>query len=199
MRIWCRPRGSNWINLPFSYRYDDYLGNYQVSLKHFGVYFYTLARMLAEILFSAFDNSNINYLSRIHDVSWILMKTIVRHSALTNSTAVLIISLMTCSETALPIKIWSISLYFPDCLFGEDRRRKQSGAKLLSPTIIFRVMRFNIWVRRGILQSQEILQKHDYKFHPYFALITITFLQVLFINYVFSGIENMKNGNTELH
>ena len=58
------------------------------------------------------------------------MKTIVRHSTLTNGTAVLIISLMTCSETAVPIRIGSILWYFPDCLFGEDRRQKQSGARL---------------------------------------------------------------------
>ena len=56
--------------------------------------------------------------------SWILMKTVVLHSALINGTAGLTISLMTCSETALPIRIGSISL------FGEDRRRKQSGARL---------------------------------------------------------------------
>ena len=47
---------------------------------------------------------------------------ISRHSTLTNGTGGLIISLMACSETAVPIRIGSISLYFPDCLFGEDRR-----------------------------------------------------------------------------
>ena len=50
-------------------------------------------------------------------------KKIVRHSALTNGTAGLLISLITCQETAVPIRIWSISLYFPDCMFGEDRSR----------------------------------------------------------------------------
>ena len=48
-------------------------------------------------------------------------KIIVRHSALTNGTAGLLISLITCSETAVPIRIGSISLYLPDCMFGEDR------------------------------------------------------------------------------
>ena len=48
-------------------------------------------------------------------------KIIVRHSTLTNGTAGLLISLITCSETAVPIRIGSISLYFPDCMFGEDR------------------------------------------------------------------------------
>ena len=41
---------------------------------------------------------------------------IVRHSTLTNGTADLLISLITCSETAVPIRIGSISLYFPDCI-----------------------------------------------------------------------------------
>ena len=50
-------------------------------------------------------------------------KIIVRHSALTNGTAGLLISLITCLETAVPIRIWSISLYFPDCMFGKDRSR----------------------------------------------------------------------------
>ena len=70
MQIWWRYKVpiSHLTNLLFTYRNDEYLGNYQVSLKHFGVYFYTSARMLAEIYFSAFDNSNINYLSHIHDV-----------------------------------------------------------------------------------------------------------------------------------
>ena len=58
-------------------------------------------------------------------------KIIVRHSALTNGTAGLLISLITCSETALPIRLGSISLYFPDCMFGEDRNRLQSGARLV--------------------------------------------------------------------
>ena len=58
------------------------------------------------------------------------MKIIGCHSALTNGTAGLLISLMTVSETAVPIRIGSISLYFPDCLFGEDRRRQQSSARL---------------------------------------------------------------------
>ena len=48
-------------------------------------------------------------------------KIIVRHSALTNGIVGLLISLITCSETAVPIRIGSISLYFPDCMFGEDR------------------------------------------------------------------------------
>ena len=39
---------------------------------------------------------------------------IVRHSTLTNGTAGLLISLITCLETAVPIRIGSISLYFPD-------------------------------------------------------------------------------------
>ena len=51
------------------------------------------------------------------------MKLIVCHSALINGTAGLLISLITCSETAVPIRTGSISLYFPDCLFGEDRSR----------------------------------------------------------------------------
>ena len=38
----------------------------------------------------------------------------VLHSTLTNGTADLIISLMTYSETAVPIRIGSILLYFPD-------------------------------------------------------------------------------------
>ena len=33
---------------------------------------------------------------------------------------------------AVPIRIGSISLNFPDCLFGEDRRWKQSGARLVT-------------------------------------------------------------------
>ena len=62
------------------------------------------------------------------------MKIINRHSTLTSGTAGLIISLMTYSETAVPIKIGSISLYSQDCLFGEarTRRRKQSGSRLLN-------------------------------------------------------------------
>ena len=39
----------------------------------------------------------------------------VCHSALTNGTAGMLIFLITCSETAVPIRIGSISLYFPDC------------------------------------------------------------------------------------
>ena len=58
------------------------------------------------------------------------MKIIVCHSALTNGTAGFLISPMTCSETAVPIRIGSIPLYFPDRLFGEDRRWQQSGARL---------------------------------------------------------------------
>ena len=50
-------------------------------------------------------------------------KIIVRHSALTNGTAGLLISLITCSETTVPIRIGSISLYFPVCMLGEDRSR----------------------------------------------------------------------------
>ena len=67
VRIWCRYKAttSNLTNLAFTYRNDEYLGNYQVNLNHFGVYFYTSEKMLAEILFSpwfsAFDNGNINY------------------------------------------------------------------------------------------------------------------------------------------
>ena len=53
-------------------------------------------------------------------------KIIVRHSPLTNDTAGLLISLITCSETAVHIRIGSISLYFPDCMFGEDRSRQYS-------------------------------------------------------------------------
>ena len=55
----------------------------------------------------------------------------VRHSALTNGTAGLLISLITCSEIAVPIRIGSISLYFPDCMFGEDRSGLQSGVRLV--------------------------------------------------------------------
>ena len=44
---------------------------------------------------------------------------IICQSTFTNGTAGLLISLMTCSEMAVPIRIGSISLYFPDCLFGE--------------------------------------------------------------------------------
>ena len=51
-------------------------------------------------------------------------------TAVPMGTAGLIISLLTCLETAVPIRIGSISLYFLDCLFGEDRRRKHSGARL---------------------------------------------------------------------
>ena len=54
---------------------------------------------------------------------------IVRHSTLTNGTAGLLISLITCSETAVPIRIGSISLYFPDCMFGEDRSRLTVGCE----------------------------------------------------------------------
>ena len=50
-------------------------------------------------------------------------KIIVRHSALTNGKAGLLISLITCLETAVPIRIGSILLYFPDCVFGKDRSR----------------------------------------------------------------------------
>ena len=66
MQIWCRynAQTSNLTNQPFTYRNDEFQGNYQVSLKHFGD---TSARMLAEIMFLASDNSNINYLSRIHE------------------------------------------------------------------------------------------------------------------------------------
>ena len=59
------------------------------------------------------------------------MQIIICHSALTNGTVGLLISLITCSETAVPIRIGSVSLYFPDVLFGEDRRRQQSSARLL--------------------------------------------------------------------
>ena len=75
--------------------------------------------MLAEILFLAFDNSNINYLSHIHDVVMNIDENYVRHSTLTNGAAGLIIYLMTFSEKDVPIRIGSISLHFPDCLFGE--------------------------------------------------------------------------------
>ena len=44
MRIWC----PDLQLVPFTYQNDE------VSLKHFGVYIHTSARMLAEILFSAF-------------------------------------------------------------------------------------------------------------------------------------------------
>ena len=54
---------------------------------------------------------------------------IVRHNTLTNGTAGLLISLITCSETAVPIRIGSISLYFPDCMFGEDRSRLTVGCE----------------------------------------------------------------------
>ena len=57
---------------------------------------------------------------------------IVRHSTLTNGTAGLLISLITCSETAVPIRIGSISLYFPDCMFGEDRSRLTVGCETRS-------------------------------------------------------------------
>ena len=62
---------------------------------------------------------------------------IVRHSTLTNGTAGLFISLITCSETAVPIRIGSISLYFPDCMFGEDSQGRSQpwlsgGARLVS-------------------------------------------------------------------
>ena len=57
-------------------------------------------------------------------------KIIVRHSALTNGTAGLLISVITCSETAVPIRIGSISLYIKDCMFGEDGAGLQSGARL---------------------------------------------------------------------
>ena len=52
------------------------------------------------------------------------------HSTLTNGTAGLLISLITCSETAVPIRIGSISLYFPDCMFGEDRSRLTVGCEI---------------------------------------------------------------------
>ena len=52
---------------------------------------------------------------------------IIRHSTLTNGIAGLLISLITCSETAVPIRIGSISLYFPDCMFGEDRSQLTVG------------------------------------------------------------------------
>ena len=44
----------------------------------------------------------------------------------------LLISLITCSETAVPIRIGSISLYFPDCMFGEDRSRLTVGCETIS-------------------------------------------------------------------
>ena len=75
--------------------------------------------MLAQILISASDNSIIN-LSRINDVVMNIDEIIGCHSALTNGTAGLLISLGTCRVTAVPIKIGSISWDFPDCLFGED-------------------------------------------------------------------------------
>ena len=62
-----------------------------------------------------------------HDVIMNIDEIIVRHSTLTNGTAGLLISLITCSETAVPIRIGSISLYFPDCMFGEDRNRLTGG------------------------------------------------------------------------
>ena len=46
---------------------------------------------------------------------------IFHHSTLTNGTAGFIIYLMTHAETDVSIRIVSISLYFPDCLFGEVR------------------------------------------------------------------------------
>ena len=55
-------------------------------------------------------------------------ETIVRHCTLTNGTAGLVISLITCSETAVPIRT-SISLFFPDCMFGEDRSRLTVGCE----------------------------------------------------------------------
>ena len=51
-------------------------------------------------------------------------------NASTNGIAGLLISLITGSETAVPIIIGFISLYFPDYLFVGDRRRLQSGARL---------------------------------------------------------------------
>ena len=50
-------------------------------------------------------------------------KIIVRHSALKNGTAGLLISLITTSEAAVSIRIGFISLYSPDCMFGEARSR----------------------------------------------------------------------------
>ena len=40
-----------------------------------------------------------------------------------SGTAGLLISLIKCSETSVPIRIGSFSLYFPGCMFGEDRSR----------------------------------------------------------------------------
>ena len=77
-------------------------------------------RGCCNLLFSPFDNSNMNY---YHDVIMNIDKIIVRHSALTNGTAGLLISLITYLETPVPIRIESISLYFPDCMFGGDRSR----------------------------------------------------------------------------
>ena len=57
---------------------------------------------------------------------------IVRHSTLTNGTAGLLISLITCSETVVPIRIGSILLYFPDCMFGEDRSRLTVGCETIT-------------------------------------------------------------------
>ena len=65
---------------------------------------------------------------------------IVRHSTLTNGTAGLLISLITCSETAVPIRIGSISLYFPDCMFGEDRSRLTVGCETKKKHVISHVM-----------------------------------------------------------
>ena len=77
-------------------------------------------------LFSPFDNST---LIINHDVIMNIDEIIVRHSTLTNGTAGLLISLITCSETAVPIRIGSISLYFPDRMFGEDRSRLTVGCE----------------------------------------------------------------------
>ena len=64
-----------------------------------------------------------------HDVIMNIDEIIARHSTLINGTAGLLISLIMCSETSVPIRIGSISLYFPDCMFGEDRSRLTVGCE----------------------------------------------------------------------
>ena len=41
----------------------------------------------------------------------------------------------------MPIRIGSISLYFPDCLFGEDKRQLQSGVRL----ILMWMLKISLW------------------------------------------------------
>ena len=68
-----------------------------------------------------------------------------------NGTAGLLISLITCPEMAVPIRIGSISLYFPDCMFGEDRRGLQSGARLIQITFIVTYNEINLIIWSQVL------------------------------------------------